>query len=465
MVSTKKQSILNYMALGFLKLLGFGAVITYFLLMLFVKADKNRLYLLFILFSYPLLHIIIFNSFTVFDVVSVSHLIIFARSNRLHKAELNVYNFLIVILFLNIITGYLLSSFNIDNDNFFRLARFFIVLIFPLMLISSIYKNRDFLLELQQKFPYLVIICLGFLMIQMLVGLDFALVKTLNPNVTIANGIRYPGIFSDPQQFAQFLGASSFLLLIRYDLNERIKPINWVLFALCLIAILAAGGRAALIGWGLGLFLFIFFSKPKYKIAVLSVALVLGIVIFFFQEKIAIFNRGTDLQDTYDFRAQIWYQAFQIFLNNPFFGIGLGNYSDYVLIHYPEQVWIVNNEFVAFDHPESGYLLFLTELGGIGFICIITLILMPVGKSLIAFLKTKDINHILFVSALLCWIVGFYSTDSLGDVRMKIIVTFIVGTMIAYRIVQKEELENDEEGNDYEESEWIDINPKKNEIQ
>ena len=446
------------MALSFLKLLGFGAIITYFLLMLFVKGDKNRLYLLFILFSYPVLHINIFNSFTAFDVISVLHLIIFARSKRLQKTELNVYNFFVVVLFLNIITGYLLSSFTIDNDNFFKLARFFIILLFPLLLISTIYHNRNFLNELQQKFPYLVSICLGFLFLQMIVGLDLALVKTLNPNVTIANGIRYPGIFSDPQQFAQFLGASSFLLLIRYNPNEKIKTFNWILFALCILAILAAGGRAGFMGWGLGLFLFVFFSKPQYKIAILSLAVVLGIAIFFFQDKLAIFNRGTDLQETYDFRAQIWYQAFQIFLDNPLFGIGLGNYSDYVLIHCPEQVWVVNNEFIAFDHPESGYLLFLTELGGIGFVCIMTIIFLPVGKAMVAYLKTKDINHILFISALLCWIVGFYSTDSLGDVRMKIIVTFIVGCMIAYRIVQKEEMEDYQESEEDEENEWDENN-------
>jgi O-antigen ligase len=448
------------MALSFLKLLGFGAIITYFLLMLFLQGDKNRKYLVFILFSYPVLHINIFNNFTVFDVVSVIHLIIFARSNRLKKAELNIYNFFVVVLFLNFITGYLLSSFTIDNDNFIRLARFFIILIFPLVLISTMYHDRDFMYSIQKKFPYLVMICLGFLFLQIIIGLNFSLVKTLNPNVTIANGIRYPGIFSDPQQFAQFLGASSFLLLIRFDPNEKIKKINWILFAGCIVAILAAGGRAGFMGWGLGLFLFIFFSKPQYKIAILSLSLILGIVIFFFQDKLAIFNRGTDLQDTYDFRAQIWYQAFQIFLNNPLFGIGLGNYSDYVLIHCPEQVWIVNNEFIAFDHPESGYLLFLTELGGIGFICIMTIILLPIGRALLAYFKTKDINHILFISALLCWMVGFYSTDSLGDVRMKIIVAFILGGMVAYRLVQNDQLENYQELEEDEENEWEENNIK-----
>jgi O-antigen ligase len=99
---------------------------------------------------------------------------------------------------------------------------------------------------------------------------------------------------------------------------------------------------------------------------------------------------------------------------------------------------VINNELVAFDHPESGYLLYLTETGGIGFLCIMLLILFPLIKSLITFFEFRDINHILFISAILCWIVGFYSTDSLGDVRMKIWVLMIFAIMISYRLKQTE---------------------------
>jgi O-antigen ligase len=436
------------MGFSFLKIIGFLAILTYLYVMLFKHGSKNKNYLFFILFSFPFLHIIIFSDFTVFDIVSVIHLIAFAKSERVSKSELGIYNAAIVILFLNIITGYLLSSFNIDNENWFKLSRFFILFIFPMILISTGFNDNAFFPELQKKFPLLILFCIAFLGLQMAFGLSVSLVKTLNPNVTIANGIRYPGIFSDPQQFAQFLGASSFLLLIRFDPEEKIKKLNWLLFGLCVVGIFAAGGRAGLMGWALGLFLFIFFSKPQYKVYILGFSLILGIAIYFLQDKLAIFNRSTDLQDTYDFRAQIWFQAFQIFLGNPLFGIGLGNYSDYVLIHYPEQVWIINNELVAFDHPESGYLLFLTEIGGIGFICFLTLILMPLGKAMFAYFRNKDLNHVLFISAALCWIVGFYSTNSLGDIRMKVLIALIFGAMISYRLFQNELLKMEEENED-----------------
>jgi O-antigen ligase len=424
------------MGFSFLKMIGFLAILAYLGSMLFLKGPKNRVYLFFILFSFPFLHIIIFSDFTVFDIVTLTHLIAFAKSDKVNRTELSIYNIAVLVLFLAIIAGYLLSNFNIESENWLRLIRFFIVFVFCTILISTAYNDEEFFDLWQKRLPLLVMFCLLFLGLQMAIGLSVSLVKTLNPNVTIANGIRYPGIFSDPQQFAQFLGASSFLLLLRFNSEEKIKKFNWLLFGLCLIGIFAAGGRAGLMGWCLGFFLFILFSNPKYKVYIFGFTIVAGIVIYLFQDKLAIFNRGTDLQDTYDFRAQIWFQAIQMFIENPFFGVGLGNYGEYVFIHYPEQTWVINNELVAFDHPESGYLLYLTETGGIGFLCIMLLILFPLIKSLFAFFEFRDINHILFISAILCWIVGFYSTDSLGDVRMKIWVLMIFAIMISYRLKQ-----------------------------
>jgi O-antigen ligase len=432
------------MGLTFLKLIGILTILTYLATMLFMKGSKNKIYLFFILFSFPFLHILIFNDFTAFDLITVIHLISFAKSDKVNRSELNIYNIVILILFLTIITGYLLSSFNIETDNWFRMIRFFIIFIFCMILISTAYNDDDFFTQWQNRFPLLIMFCIFFLGMQILFGLSVSLVKTLNPNVILANGIRYPGIFSDPQQFAQFLGASSFLLLLRFNSDEKIKKLNWLLFSLCLIGIFAAGGRAGLMGWSLGLFLFILFSNPRYKIYIFIFTIVSGVIIFFFQDKLAIFNRGTDLQDTYDFRAQIWFQAFQIFLENPIVGIGLGNYSDYVMIYLPDQMFISNNELVAFDHPESGYLLYLTEIGGLGFLSFIFLILFPIAKAIVAYFKYKDMNHILIISAATCWIVGFYSTNSLGDTRMKILVATIFGIMISYRLKQNRDTESDD---------------------
>jgi hypothetical protein len=43
----------------------------------------------------------------------------------------------------------------------------------------------------------------------------------------------------------------------------------------------------------------------------------------------------------------------------------------------------------------------------------------------------------------MCWLIGFYSTYSLGDVRIKILVGSIISLMIVYRTILKstEEIE------------------------
>jgi O-antigen ligase len=302
--------------------------------------------------------------------------------------------------------------------------------------IDECISDPTFLASILKCFRFMLGFALCFLFLQMIFGLKVSLVKTLNPNVIITNSIRYPGIFSDPQQFSQFLGACSFLCLIKFD-DQKIPKINLLLFFLSVISIMAAGGRAGLMGWILGLLFVLFFSKPKYKIVILLSAVAIFFVALNFQDKLSIFNRGSDLNETYDFRAGIWEDAIEIFQNNLYWGIGLGNYGKYVFLHYPDQIWMINNELSSFDQPESGYLLILTELGALGFISMFAFVLVPIIQSFYYYLKTKDLNFILMISSILCWLIGFYSTYSLGDVRIKILVGSIIALMIVYRTLKK----------------------------
>ena len=140
------------------------------------------------------------------------------------------------------------------------------------------------------------------------------------------------------------------------------------------------------------------------------------------------------MEETYDFRYAIWQDAFDIFLKNPFFGIGLGNYSHYVSIHNPDQVWVQDGDFVYFDHPESGYLKFLTEMGGAGFVCLYTLILTPLIRGFFLYVRTRDFATIFMIAAVLSWMVGFWSTYSFGDIRIEILIVTILCLLITSKI-------------------------------
>jgi len=432
--------------MSFLKVLAFLNVFVFLGIMLFGKMERNKSFILFILLTYPLQHILLFSDLHSFDVIVFTFYFIFYKRKGLKNNETITYGYLLVFLVLIVILGFVFSTVGIDKDNFIKFFAIFPIFIYGKIFIDECISDATFLESILKCFRFMLGFALCFLFLQMAFGLKVSLVKTLNPNVIITNSIRYPGIFSDPQQFSQFLGACSFLCLIKFD-DQKLPKINLLLFGLSVISIMAAGGRAGLMGWILGLLFVLFFSKPKYKIAIILAAAVIFFVALNFQDKLSIFNRGSDLNETYDFRAGIWADAIEIFQQNPYWGIGLGNYGKYVFLHYPDQIWMMNNEITSFDQPESGYLLILTEMGALGFASIFTFVFFPIIQTFYYYLKTKDINFILMISSLMCWLIGFYSTYSLGDVRIKILVGSIIALMIVYRNILKstEETELEED--------------------
>jgi O-antigen ligase len=413
-----------------LNILGIMNFIVFLGLMLFSRKDKNLLYLKFIVISFPLMHTRVIPSITSFDLISVLFFFLFYKPKPTGIDLMRFFRYILFLLALVIITGLIFSPVVVDKENFLEIITTFPIFIFVRILVEECNHDIYFFDEIIKLCRYGLMFSLFFLGIQMVMGLNFSLAYSLNPNVYIYNGIRYPGFFSDPQQFSQYLGAFSFVCLIKTSDEEKISKTSFFVFILAIVAILAAGGRAGLMGWGIGLAIYLLFSEGKYKVYMISALLAIAAVAFLFQDKLSIFNRGTDLNETYDFRATIWRDAIGIFVDHPFWGIGISNYGKYVFIHNPDQIWMSNNEYFSFDQPESGYLKILTELGGVGFLLLMIMILIPVMQNIVRFLQKKDTISLLLLSGLVCWIVGFYSTYSLGDIRIKILVGLLLGLMI-----------------------------------
>jgi O-antigen ligase len=241
--------------------------------------------------------------------------------------------------------------------------------------------------------------------------------------------IRYPSFFQDPQKYAQFLSATSFLFLIKDKKTNHLPIINILFICLSLLALLFTGGRAGLLGWCVGFLIFLVFSNSQFKIVSIIVVLLLSVVVYYFSESFSMFQRSS-VGDAFDFRVSIWQDAINIFNQHPFFGIGIGNYSNYVTVHNPDQFWISDNRITYFTHPESGYLKFLTEFGIVGFILVITFILFPIFLSFNYFRKSKDINVILIISAISSWLVGFYTVYSFDDSRIRILIVILICLLI-----------------------------------
>ena len=87
-------------------------------------------------------------------------------------------------------------------------------------------------------------------------------------------------------------------------------------------------------------------------------------------------------------------------------------------------VW-KNNEITFYDHPESGYLKLLVEFGLPAFSLLLFMILYTMYQNINVYAKTKLIEYLLYIAAIVSWLIGFYTVYSLGDIRIKLLVALV----------------------------------------
>ncbi len=421
--------------------------VLFFVLMFLTKQDKNRLFIQYILLAYPLVATVIIPGglgINNFDMITWLFLLIFYKRKQVAIRSGMTYLVLFSIIMLIGIAGCIAAE-SITPETYRYFFELLATFIFAKVLIDEIIADPPFFYTVIKCLQTTLIVAIAFLACQFIFGVGFSISKSQHGGVFMEDvAIRYPGFFQDPQKFAQYLAASSFLFLIREPGTVKLPAKNYVFLVLSIVAILYTGGRAALGGWALGFFLIVLFGNANLKLYATLVAVAMFVVIYNFSDSFAVFNRGDNLSDSYDFRYGIWKDAFQIFLNNPFAGIAPGNYANYVSVHNPDQFWFVDNDFLYYDHPESGYLKWLTEFGAIGFLSILLMIIIPMINSFFSYLKWRDTTFLLLISSILSWMAGFYTVYSFGDIRIQILITTILCLLItAYSRFSQEEEEED----------------------
>lgn len=413
--------------------LAISVVLLFMYAILFMKEATNKTYLKFVFIALPFMGIDLMPSYistTLFVFITFVFLVFFYKRVQLKYTGSFEYLILSVCLFSSLAIGILLSP-DLSKDTITDSIQLLAVFFFAKVLIDEITHDIDFQQSILHCMKFTLIFSLFFLLFQFIFGPSFSFAKSQNINVAGGIAIRYPSFFQDPQKYAQYLSASSLLMLLLPGKTKgKTSQLGPLLCGLSMIALLFTGGRAALGGWLLGLLVIVALGNAQYRIAVISVTTVVSLFIYNYSDAIPIFKRD-DLADAYAFRYAIWQDAYAIFLDHPFFGIGLGNYANYVSIHNPDQYWISDNEVTLYDHPESGYLKLLTEFGMIGFLAAMLFFVKPIFAGISTFFKTKDLTLVILVSALLTWMIGFYTVYSLGDIRIKLLIISIVCMLIA----------------------------------
>lgn len=415
-----------YIATALLLLAGF------FLLMLFTRTDRNIMYIKYSLLIYPFAAIDFLPkaySTSLFDFITIIFVILFYQHKKVPIKHLSFYLYVLGLLVVAVIMG-IFTAESVSTTTISVIIQYVAISFYAVIVINECLSNDSFVHVILDFLKVPLVLSLIFLGIQLLVGPSFTFERNLNQNVISGLSTRYPGFFQDPQKFAQFLAASSILLIVKPRRQSFYRYLNILLLPLSLVALLFSGGRAGLGGWVLGIFLILLAGGKKYRMAVLAAGCVLFYIASNYADKFPMLDRMTSLNEDYAFRYSIWMDAVGIFRDNPVFGIGMGNYADYVSIHNPDQIWWADNGYSYFDHPESGYLKFLTELGATGFIAVMSFILLPVVQSFRTYLKGGNTNIIIMIAALASWMVGFYTLYSFDDVRIRILIVTILCLLI-----------------------------------
>lgn len=409
-----------------------AAVVVFVACLLFSKQPR-RIYLLFMLYALPLIDLKItpwqWGSLSLFD--GLSYVMLFLNYKdflTIYKPNRFYFGGFLTLVFL-LLLGSLTSNF--ITNSLLTILSVFPVFIYARLLMVECVKDDKFLSKMIKGLQFACLFSMAFLAAQLVVGLDLTFYAELNQNTLDSNGIRYPSFFHDSQKYAQFLAMLSFLFLINNKNIKRPGFKNLLLFLSVAVAIFLTGGRSAFLGLSAGVLFLLIFAGVQYKKYIIAGCLAGGLLIAFFSKSLIMFNRNDDFNNSFDFRAAIWQEAYDIYREHSFLGIGIGNYKDYVSRYSQDQYLVLENEIIFLDQPENGYLKILTEFGAPAFLVAFILILGPAIGAIRAWVKRKaDTRVLLFIAPIICWLVSFVSLYSLTDRRNQLVLICLCTILI-----------------------------------
>lgn len=409
--------------------------------MIAVKGNRNENYVQFILFIFPFLSIDLLPSYfsiRIFDFITILFYILFYNKYAINENNTKIRKTIQFLLLIVLASSIIRVILNEDWSKSFAIVSIQVLslVIFSKILFEILVLHSKFINRVQNILSYILLFSFLFLIIQFIFGTSFTISKSPNFNVDGGLITRYPSFFQDPQKYAQFLAAVSFLILLN-GFSSVLESKRVFLFFLATVALLYTGARAPMIGWFFSFILLLFYLPVKRKYLFLPFLLISLLTVYQYADSIPIFNRAS-MDDSYDFRNDIWHVAINIFEDYPIVGIGFGNYSSFVEYFHPDQFWIADNDVTYFDHPESGYLKLLVEFGLLGFIPLIIVIYLLIYSGFYQFYFKQNILSALFTLAFLTWIIGFTTVYSLGDIRICVLMIIIGATILNFSFHNKQ---------------------------
>lgn len=426
------------------KILGlcvFAGYIPYILLKRYCQVRKA--YLLYVLCGFPFMDLFItpvqYGGFFVFEGISlITFVLIFNRLRFSFSANGN-YLVLFLVLLAVLLAGAAQSEF--FTESLIPYLKAILLFFYAKCLLDEIRNDPAFGLKAIRILQVMALVSVVFVACQLVVGLRFTLYAALNTNTNTGaeSALRYPSFFHDAQKYAQFAAMTSFLFFIDAGGKAASTLKKLLLFVALVAGLILSGGRAAFLGLSAAIAFLVAVGRLKYKLLGAAGIAVVGVVGLSFSDRIPLFNRSESVDESYEIRNNYWQQALRIWDDNRLWGIGIGNYRNYVAQYARDQVWIMENgDILYFDHPESGYLKFLVEFGLAGFILSMLFVLLPIASAIRGYLAHHCYTPFFLVASIICWLVSFVTVYTLSDLRIGVLLTSMVCLLIKSKTIFKE---------------------------
>ncbi|MBO5866208.1 MAG: hypothetical protein J6Q73_09210 [Bacteroidaceae bacterium] len=343
----------------------------------------------------------------VFSVASTTFLIF--NFNTLYKLAKRYY--LIIIYAIILIITSLTSEFKSDSlSSITDKLRPAIVFLATIMVFEGLDENNRLkLFAKYMKVPIIMALFFGFM--QVLVSINFSVFYSV-----WAKDIRISSCFPDPQIAGCCIAILAAYTWHRY-LNFK-KPLYLFIVILLAYIGLQTGSKAFLLGFVLSILTSFIFTRQKSKytiiIAIISIILILTQD---YWSQLHIFERLSNAEESLEGRQEFyWLGAIEIFKYNWATGIGSGIFQQYIEKHNIPMIHQLSDGVEVYaSQPESGYLLWLDELGIFSVIYIV-IILYLVFK--------KYGNQYINISMIIPWFIAFVSLYNLQS-NMLIYILFM----------------------------------------
>lgn len=266
-----------------------------------------------------------------------------------------------------------------------------------------------------------------FSLIGIFIGMIYLIYQGVNGNH------RASGFFGHAMTFAGYLCLYIPVFLTSFLNGNILKRYNWtfgILFIMGCISIVLNGTRGAWIALIPVVSFILFYYIYRKKMAALTCILFICIGVFALSNNNHVIKRFSTITDTTKIesnteRILMWKSAWNMFLDHPVLGVGLGQYKDNFHNKY-----ILPEAKQRQNHAHNNFMQMLAENGLIGFIGFMTMITFFVVNSFKRFIHTSSPYALMISMSILALVLQGLTEYNFGNSAVMKCMWLLLGCLV-----------------------------------